>query len=109
LGGSTLQSSRYIEESYDDWKPEAGVTILTKAIFFTLSANYQENRVPYAPLDYTLESSKGFGLNCNLFWKVRPWLEIDFTGMASHRTEGAKKDRIQDIVSMSLGLTSRLQ
>lgn len=109
VGGSTLQSSRYVEESYDDWKPEAGVTILTKAIFLTLSANYQENTVPYAPLDYTLESSKGFGLNGNLFWKVRPWLEIDFTGMASHRFKGTKKDRIQDIRSMSLGLTSRFQ
>jgi hypothetical protein len=105
--GGTLETPKYLEESNDDWRAETGLTILAKAIFFTLSMDYEENWVPYS-LIYTLGSSRGAGLNANLFWKLRPWMEIDFTCMASHRLDDAgTPGRIQDNVSLSLGLTSR--
>ncbi|HKP96286.1 MAG TPA: hypothetical protein VJ385_11050 [Fibrobacteria bacterium] len=105
--GFALQTPKYLEETYDDWKPALGVTVLTKAIFFTLSADYEENRVPATP-EYNVGSSRGLGLNCDLFWKIRPWLEIDLSGAFSRaRDSGPLQGRLQNMRSLSLGLISR--
>ena len=107
VDGFVLQNSKYIEESYDDWKPSLGMTILTKAIFLTLSADYEENWVAGSP-EYNIGSSRGIGLNCDLFWKIRSWIEVDFSGSLSRgRGRGPLQGRIQNMRSLSLGLTSR--
>ncbi|MDB5049373.1 MAG: hypothetical protein JWO30_2444 [Fibrobacteres bacterium] len=107
VGGFNLQTPKYLEESYDDWKPSLGVTILTKAIFLTVSADYEENWIANSP-EYTVGSSRGIGLNFDMTWKVRPWLEIDGSGMLSRgRDFGALPGRIQNMRSFSLGLISR--
>lgn len=107
LEGNALQLPKYLEESFDDWKPGASVTILSKAIFLTLSAHYQENWVAYSP-EYTLGSSRGMDANCHLYWKFLPWMELDFSGLASRRLDkGSAPGRIQNMTSVSLGLTSR--
>src|SRR5690606_19745630 len=97
LGENALQLPKYLEESFDDWKPGASVTVLSKTIFLTLSAHYQENWVAYSP-EYTLRSSRGIGANCHLYWTLLPWLEFDFSGLASRRLDkGPAPGRIQSM------------
>ncbi|MDB5102662.1 MAG: hypothetical protein JWP91_351 [Fibrobacteres bacterium] len=111
VDGQILQTPRYINTSADDWRFQAGLSALTKAIFFTLSLDYEVNRVP-ASLNYSSTgSSKGVSLNSNVFWKVQPWIEIDFTCSATRRLElapGFLTGNINDNATASLGLTSRL-
>jgi hypothetical protein len=105
--GYALDNPKYLEETYDDWKPAVGVTVLTKSFFFTFTADYEENWIP-ASAGYSLGSSRGIGLNCDLFWKIRPWIELDFSGMLSRgRDMGPLQGRIQNMHSLSLGMTSR--
>lgn len=108
VDGLALQTPKYLEESYDDWKPALGVTVLTKAIFLTLTAEYEVNTVDASP-EYSIGSSRGLGLNGDLFWKIRSWLEIDVSGMMTRGDDaGPLPGRIRDMLSLSLGLTSRL-
>lgn len=105
--GRALMRPKYLLESFDDWKPGLSFTYLSKTIFFTLSAAYEENWVVYSP-EYSLGSSRGVDANCNLFWKFLPRVEVDFSGLASHRLDkGTAPGRIQNMTSVSLGLTSR--
>lgn len=107
INGQELELSKYLDVPYEDWRPSLGLTILAKTIFLNLSFDYQTNTVPYNPI-YSFGSSRGMGVNGNMFWKIRNWFEIDFTCMAEHRlgkTEQA--GRIQDMTSLSLGITSR--
>jgi hypothetical protein len=107
LGGAAFQTPKYLEESNDDWKASMGVTVLTQAVFLNLSADYQENWVANSPV-YALGSSKGAGLNFDLFWKIRSWIEIDISAAISRsRDWGALPGRIQNMRSLSAGLTSR--
>jgi hypothetical protein len=107
VDGFALQTPKYLEESNDDWKPSIGATILTKAIFFNLSADYEENWVASSP-EYSVGSSKGIGLNCDLSWKIRSWFEVDFSGsLARAREVGPLQGRLQNMRSFSLGLASR--
>jgi hypothetical protein len=109
VDGYRLRFAKFVEESYDDWKPAIGVTVLTKSVFFTFSANYEENWIPYHE-DYILGSSRGVGVNCDVFWKVRPWFEVDFSGIAAKgRDFGMLPGRVQNMLSLSLGLTSRFR
>jgi hypothetical protein len=109
IDGQTLLFPLYQNYSADDWKAEAGFSILSKAIFFTLSLDYEENWVAN-PQIYRQGSSKGFGLNGNLFWKLHRWFELDLSCNAAHRTwlaEGYSSGAISNVVNLSLGLTSR--
>lgn len=105
--GHALMRPRYLLESFDDWKPGAGFTFLSKTIFFTLSVAYEENWVVYSP-EYSLGSSRGVEANCNLFWRFLPRMELDFSFLASRRLDkGISPGRLQNLTTVSLGLTSR--
>jgi hypothetical protein len=109
VGGDSLYLPLYQNYSADDWRALAGFSMVSKAIFFTLSLDYEENWVAY-PQIYRQGSSKGFGLNGNLFWKIRRWFEIDVSCNATRRTwlaEGHTSGNISDNLSVSLGATSR--
>lgn len=111
LEGRQLLFPMYQNYSADDWKAEAGFSILSKAIFFTLSLDYEENWVAH-PEIYRQGSSKGLGLDGNLFWKIRRWLEIDVSCNARRRTwlaPGYASGNIVNLVNLSLGLSSRFQ
>ena len=73
IDGRVLLFPLYQNYSADDWKAEAGFSILSKAIFLTMSLDYEENWVAN-PQIYRQGSSKGLGLNSNLFWKIRNWI-----------------------------------
>lgn len=108
-GGTTLPYPRYLNVSSDDWKAGAGFTMLTKAIFLTLSLDYEVNWVPN-PAVYSVGSSKGLGANASLFWKLRPWFEVDATASATRRLEmqdGYSAGNISGNTILSLGITSR--
>ncbi len=107
-GGLQLDNVLFLNTSNDDWKAEAGFTILTKAIFLVLSLDYEENWVPYNSI-YSLGSSKGFGLGGNLFWKLRPWFEIDASMETTRRLSlapGFSGGMISDNLQLSVGVTS---
>jgi hypothetical protein len=111
LEGRTLLFPLYQNYSADDWKAEAGFSILSKAIFFTVSLDYEENWVAH-PEIYRQGSSKGVGLDGNLFWKIRRWFEIDVSCNATRRiwlARGYASGNIVDVVNLSLGLSSRFQ
>jgi hypothetical protein len=107
-GGISLANPLYLNTSSDDWKAEAGFTMLTKAIFLTVSLDYEENWVPYNP-DYALGSSGGAGLAGSLSWKLRPWFEIDATVQAARRlwlARGYTGGMLSDNLLLSIGVTS---
>lgn len=107
-GGLRLDNELFLNTSNDDWKAEAGFTMLTKAIFLVLSLDYEENWVPYSSI-YTLGSSKGLGLSGNLYWKLRPWFQIDATLEATRRLSlapGFSGGMISDNLLLSAGVTS---
>jgi hypothetical protein len=107
-GGLRLDNELFLNTSNDDWKAEAGFTMLTKAIFLVLSLDYEENWVPYNPI-YTLGSCKGVGLGANLYWKLRPWFEIDATLEAARRlwlARGFSGGMISDNLLLSAGVSS---
>ncbi|GEM_PF-5207067 len=109
IGGQALLFPLYQNYSADDWRAETGFSILSKAIFFTVSLDYEENWVAN-PQIYRQGSSKGFGLNSNLFWKIHDWFEIDFSCNATRRTwlqSGFTSGNIVNVTNLSLGLTSR--
>jgi hypothetical protein len=108
-GNTTLPYPRYLGIDNDDWKAGAGFTMLTKAIFLTLSLDYEVNWVPN-PAVYSVGSSKGVGANASLFWKLRPWFEVDATLSATRRLElqaGYSAGNISGNTLLSLGVTSR--
>jgi len=105
--GGALKVARFLYAPYIDWQPSLGLTILSKTIFLNLTVDYETNTVPASTV-YGTGSSRGIGLNGNAFWKLAPLLEIDFTCMAERLlSHGALPGRIQDMTSLSLGLTSR--
>jgi hypothetical protein len=107
-GGLRLDNVLFLNTSNDDWKAEAGFTMLTKAIFLILSLDYEENWVPYNSI-YTLGSSKGLGLAGNLYWKLRPWFQIDATLETTRRlwlTPGFSGGMISNNLLLSAGVTS---
>jgi hypothetical protein len=105
--GQQLEIPKYLDAPYEDWRPSLGLTILAKTIFVNLSLDYETNTVPSNPI-YSMGSSRGAGLNGNVFWKLRPWFEIDFTCMAERSlAAGPLPGRIQDMTALSLGITSR--
>jgi hypothetical protein len=107
-GGISLDYVLFLNTSNDDWKAEAGFTMLTKAIFITLALDYEENWVPYNPF-YALGSSSGAGLAGTLSWKLRPWFEIDATFQATRRlwlAPGYTGGMISDNLLLSAGVTS---
>ena len=109
ISGRTLLFPLYQNYSADDWKAEAGFSILSKAIFFTVSLDYEENWVAH-PEIYRQGSSKGLGLDGNLFWKIRNGFEIDLSCNATRRiwlAPGYASGNIVNVVNLSLGLTSR--
>ena len=109
IDGQVLLFPLYQNYSADDWKAEAGFSILSKAIFFTLSVDYEENWVAY-PQIYRQGSSKGFGLNGNLFWKLHRWIELDVSCDATRRTwlaDGYTSGNISNAINLSVGLMSR--
>ncbi|MBW8888342.1 MAG: hypothetical protein JF616_11355 [Fibrobacteres bacterium] len=106
--GLSLRNVLFLNTSNDDWKAEAGFTMLTKAIFLVLSLDYEENWVPYNSI-YSLGSSKGIGLGGNLYWKLRPWFEIDATLETTRRLSlapGFSGGMISDNLQLSAGFTS---
>jgi hypothetical protein len=110
VNGQILETPRYINTSADDWRLEAGISALTKAIFFTLSLDYEVNWVPTSLNYSSTGSSKGASLNSNLFWKVVPWMEIDFSCAITRRFElaqGFLSGNINDNATVSLGIASR--
>ncbi|MEO6096758.1 MAG: hypothetical protein ABIW76_14090 [Fibrobacteria bacterium] len=109
VDGDTLYFPLYQNYSADDWRAMAGISMVSKAIFFTLSLDYEVNWVAN-PQIYRQGSSKGFGLNGYLFWKFRPWFEIDVGCNATRRTwlaDGYSSGNISDNLSLSLGAASR--
>lgn len=109
LGGAQLSFPLYLNVPNDDWKAGAGLTMLSKAIFLTLSLEYEVNWVPNAAV-YGVGSSKGLGANASLTWKLRPWFEVDGAATATKRLElqtGYSAGRIRDYLLFSLGITSR--
>jgi hypothetical protein len=107
-GGIRLDYDLFLNTSNDDWKAEAGFTALTKAIFLTLSVDYEENWVPYNPF-YGLGSSGGAGLSGSLSWKLRPWFEVEAAVEATRRTwlaQGFTGGMISDNLLLSAGVTS---
>lgn len=107
-GGIRLDNELFLNTSNDDWKAEAGFTMLTKAIFLTLSLDYEESWVPYNPI-YTLGSCGGLGVGGNLSWKLRSWFEIDASLEATRRTwlaRGYSGGMISDNLLLSAGVTS---
>lgn len=110
VDGGVLEVARFLYAPYIDWRPAVGLTILAKTIFVNLSVDYETNTVPAStPANiYGTGSSRGVGVNGNAFWKIAPLLEIDFTCMAERElSHGELPGRIQDMTSLSLGLTSR--
>jgi hypothetical protein len=108
VGGILLENGLFLNTSNDDWKAEAGFTMLTKAIFLVLSLDYEENRVPSNPL-YTLGSSRGVGMGGNLSWTVRPWFKIDATVEATRRlalAQGYAGGMLSNNLLLSAGVTS---
>lgn len=108
VGGILLENGLFLNTSNDDWKAEAGFTMLTKAIFLVLSLDYEENSVPSNPL-YTLGSSRGVGMGGNLSWTVRPWFKIDATVEATRRlalAQGYAGGMLSDNLLLSAGVTS---
>lgn len=106
-GGIILGNPLFLNTSNDDWKAEADFTMLTKAIFLTLSLEYEENWVPYNSF-YALGSSGGAGLSGNLAWQVRPWFEIAANVQASRRlwlARGYTFGMISDNLLLSAGVT----
>lgn len=109
--GIAFPYPHFITPSSDDWKYQAVFTMLTKAIFMTLSVDYEVNWVPYSPLIYSVGTSKGAGLDCNLHWNLWRWLELDFNSTATRRlelAEGFTSGYISSNTLVSLGLTARL-
>jgi hypothetical protein len=107
-GGLNLDRVYFLNTSNDDWKAEAGFTMLTKAIFLTLSLDYEENWVPYNPY-YALGSSGGAGLAGSLSWKLRPWFEVDATVQATRRlwlAPGYTGGILSDNLLLSAAVTS---
>lgn len=107
-GGILLDNPLFLNTSNDDWRAEAGFTMLTKAIFLVLSLDYEENRVPYNSI-YTLGSSTGAGLAGNLSWKLRSWFEFDAAVEATRRlrlARGYPVGMISDNLLLSAGVTS---
>jgi hypothetical protein len=107
-GGLSLDRVYFLNTSNDDWKAEAGFTMLTKAIFLTLSLDYEENWVPYNPY-YALGSSGGAGFAGSLSWKLRPWFEIDATVQAARRlwlSPGYTGGLLSDNLLLSAAVTS---
>lgn len=108
-GGLLLDNELYLNTSSDDWLAEAGFTMLTKAIFLTLTLGYEENRVPYRAI-YAVGSSAGASAACNFTWKLRPWFEIDAACEAVRRlrlAEGYAVGMISGNLVLSAGVTSR--
>lgn len=111
ISGRTLLFPLYQNYSADDWKAQAGFSILSKAIFFTVSLEYEENWVAH-PEIYRQGSSKGLGLDGNLFWKIRNWFEVDVSCHAARRTwlaPGYSSGNIANVVNLTLGITSRFR
>lgn len=107
VDGQELEIPKYLDAPYEDWRPSLGFTILSKTIFLTLSLDYETNTVPANSI-YSMGSSRGMGVNGNLFWKLRPWFEIDFTCMVERQLDaGSLPGRIQNMTSLVLGFTSR--
>lgn len=107
--GTVFAFPRYLSTGNEDWKAGAGFTMLTKAIFLTLSLEYEVNWVP-KPAVYSVGSSKGLGGNASLSWKLRPWFEVDASASAVRRLElqeGYASGLISGNTLLTLGITSR--
>ncbi len=108
LNGQDLEVPKYIDEPFQDWRPSLSFTVLGKSIFLNLAIDYQSNTGSAASSFYSIGSSRGWGLNGIMNWKIRPWLELDFSGMVEKElSAGTLPGRIQDLTSFSLGFTSR--
>jgi hypothetical protein len=107
-GGILLGNDLFLNTSNDDWKAEAGFTMLSKTIFLTLSLAYEENWVPYSAV-YTVGSSKGANLGGNLSWRLHPRLEIDAAAEVTRRlwlAPGYAAGMISGSLALSAGVTS---
>jgi hypothetical protein len=107
IDGLQLEIEKYLDVPYEDWRPSLSLTILSKTIFLNLAIDYQTNTVPLNSI-YSMGSSRGMGFNSNMSWKFRSWMEIDFSCMVERTfTESTLAGRIQNMTSLSLGITSR--
>ncbi len=108
LDGQNLVVQKYIDEPYADWRPSLSFTVLAKSIFLNLAIDYETNTGSTASTFYSVGSSRGWGFNGIMNWKIRPWLELDFSGMVERElSAGTVPGRIQNLTSLSLGFTSR--
>ena len=108
LDGRKLLFPLYQNYSADDWKAEAGFSILSKAIFFTVSLDYEENWVAIPKSTGKVQQRRGPTATCS--GKCGPGSRSTSSCRATRRTwlaPGYASGNIVNMMNLSLGLTSR--